>query len=463
MVFTESNGSSSSETDDISLILRHLLNRSSSSSSPSLPSSSTPSMLTPAAGEQNPLSFLSSSSSPPSSNGVTGIVLPDNFRRFPCQPAIFSGSDRLVVDRISAAEPSAGLNTSSGIVLSYSSCFPEIGGGGSAVSSSLVGPVESESTVTGSVQLRNFYNDTAEEYDCESEEGPGAAVEEAQPKQPPCNPSKRGRAAEVHNLSEKRRRSRINEKMKTLQKLIPNSNKTDKASMLDEAIEYLKQLQLQVQQTLEVLMKAGSPNYMFLFDEENKNMLSMRNGLTHPMCLPAVHGVLHSFQLNQVGMDFSDGEGSLHTNLTSPGSLKQESQDPVLTLPNPYASSTSALIGNTSSHNILGMINPEVSFGLESSLPVHLSPFDIPSSSEDICREDNSMPQQQLVGNRPETNSVETWGLKDLKPGAGARMQLPRDIQASYVNEDRSFDVCIYRERTDGFREQSLSCDLQGN
>ena len=69
----------------------------------------------------------------------------------------------------------------------------------------------------------------------------------------PSNPassrssSKRSRAAEVHNLSEKRRRSRINEKMKALQNLIPNSNKTDKASMLDEAIEYLKQLQLQVQ------------------------------------------------------------------------------------------------------------------------------------------------------------------------------------------------------------------------
>lgn len=43
--------------------------------------------------------------------------------------------------------------------------------------------------------------------------------------------------------------------MKALQSLIPNSNKTDKASMLDEAIEYLKQLQLQVQ------------------------MLSMRNGV----------------------------------------------------------------------------------------------------------------------------------------------------------------------------------------
>ncbi|KAG0475919.1 hypothetical protein HPP92_012359 [Vanilla planifolia] len=58
---------------------------------------------------------------------------------------------------------------------------------------------------------------------------------------------KRGRAAEVHNLSERRRRDRINEKMKALQELIPNCNKVDKASMLDEAIEYLKTLQLQVQ------------------------------------------------------------------------------------------------------------------------------------------------------------------------------------------------------------------------
>ncbi|KAK4427704.1 Transcription factor UNE10 [Sesamum alatum] len=44
-----------------------------------------------------------------------------------------------------------------------------------------------------------------------------------------------------------RRRDRINEKMKTLQKLVPNASKTDKASMLDEVIEYLKQLQAQVQ------------------------------------------------------------------------------------------------------------------------------------------------------------------------------------------------------------------------
>ncbi|XP_057502096.1 transcription factor PIF3-like isoform X2 [Actinidia eriantha] len=37
--------------------------------------------------------------------------------------------------------------------------------------------------------------------------------------------SKRSRAAEVHNLSERRRRDRINEKMRALQELIPNCNK----------------------------------------------------------------------------------------------------------------------------------------------------------------------------------------------------------------------------------------------
>ncbi|XP_040372558.1 transcription factor PIF3 isoform X3 [Rosa chinensis] len=95
--------------------------------------------------------------------------------------------------------------------------------------------------------------------------------------------SKRSRAAEVHNLSERRRRDRINEKMRALQELIPNCNKStdyitsclswkfkyklmssviwlckvDKASMLDEAIEYLKTLQLQVQ-----IMSMGAGLYM---------------------------------------------------------------------------------------------------------------------------------------------------------------------------------------------------------
>ncbi|KAL8154016.1 hypothetical protein V2J09_011776 [Rumex salicifolius] len=84
------------------------------------------------------------------------------------------------------------------------------------------------------------------EFDCETEKDQD--LSDGQRNTGPSRGStKRTRGAEFHNLSEKRRRQRINEKMKALQKLIPNSNKTDKASMLDEAIEYLKQLQLQVQ------------------------------------------------------------------------------------------------------------------------------------------------------------------------------------------------------------------------
>ncbi|XP_047178885.1 transcription factor PHYTOCHROME INTERACTING FACTOR-LIKE 15-like [Vigna umbellata] len=67
------------------------------------------------------------------------------------------------------------------------------------------------------------------------------------------NRLKRSRNAEVHNLSEKKRREKINKKMRTLKELIPNCNKVDKASMLDDAIEYLKTLKLQLQ-----IMSMGS-------------------------------------------------------------------------------------------------------------------------------------------------------------------------------------------------------------
>ncbi|KAL6893537.1 hypothetical protein ACP4OV_007635 [Aristida adscensionis] len=75
--------------------------------------------------------------------------------------------------------------------------------------------------------------------------------------------ARRSRAAEVHNLSERRRRDRINEKMRALQELIPHCNKTDKASMLDEAIEYLKSLQLQVQMMWMGSGIAAAPPVMF--------------------------------------------------------------------------------------------------------------------------------------------------------------------------------------------------------
>ncbi|KAK7397069.1 hypothetical protein VNO78_18236 [Psophocarpus tetragonolobus] len=104
--------------------------------------------------------------------------------------------------------------------------------------------------------LKRKYSDT-EDFECQSEDVEEESV--GVKKQVPARRigAKRSRSAEVHNLSERRRRDRINEKMRALQELIPNCNKADKASMLDEAIEYLKTLQLQLQ-----IMSMGSGLYM---------------------------------------------------------------------------------------------------------------------------------------------------------------------------------------------------------
>ncbi|KAF8033772.1 hypothetical protein BT93_C0128 [Corymbia citriodora subsp. variegata] len=67
----------------------------------------------------------------------------------------------------------------------------------------------------------------------------------AQPKQQRVR-ARRGQATDPHSIAERLRRERIAERMKSLQELVPNSNKTDKASMLDEIIDYVKFLQLQV-------------------------------------------------------------------------------------------------------------------------------------------------------------------------------------------------------------------------
>ncbi|PUZ62047.1 hypothetical protein GQ55_4G327200 [Panicum hallii var. hallii] len=152
----------------------------------------------------------------------------------------------------------------------------------------------------------------------------GSEPEPAQARQRGGSGSKRSRAAEVHNLSEKRRRSKINEKMKALQSLIPNSNKTDKASMLDEAIEYLKQLQLQVQ------------------------MLSMRNGVyLNP---PYLSGALEPAQASQM-----------------------------------FAALGGANVTASSSGAVMPPVNQKRRFHLESSQS-HLRTFRMPESSEMMLR-----------------------------------------------------------------------------
>ncbi|XWS33596.1 hypothetical protein CRYUN_Cryun22dG0096600 [Craigia yunnanensis] len=286
----------------------------------------------------------------------------------------------------SPAPPGGGLKQ--GMILNVDSCGRGSGGSG------LVGAAGE--------------NDT-DEYDCESEEGLEALVDEAPPKPASSrSSSKRSRAAEVHNLSEKRRRSKINEKMKALQNLIPNSNKTDKASMLDEAIEYLKQLQLQVQ------------------------MLSMRNGLSlHPLCLP---GILQPIQFSQTRMDFGEENGSLPMNVSGTVPVNQEtSAQMVFDLPNQCSSSNPASVPNMSN-----IITSETSFGLE-SIQAQFGPFQLLSSSQDICRED-VLPHHQL-----KTNTL----------AATSAVSLPFDTRESHIKESGSLDETMMR------RDQSNSSLLK--
>ncbi|XP_015170292.1 transcription factor PIF5-like isoform X4 [Solanum tuberosum] len=52
---------------------------------------------------------------------------------------------------------------------------------------------------------------------------------------------------EMHKMNERRRRYRIAKKMKVLEELIPNCNKSNRASVLDQAIQHIQALQHQVQ------------------------------------------------------------------------------------------------------------------------------------------------------------------------------------------------------------------------
>ncbi|XP_040377814.1 transcription factor PHYTOCHROME INTERACTING FACTOR-LIKE 13-like isoform X2 [Oryza brachyantha] len=124
-----------------------------------------------------------------------------------------------------------------------------------------------------------------EDSDSRSEDAECEATEETKSSSRRYGSKRRTRAAEVHNLSERRRRDRINEKMRALQELIPHCNKTDKASILDEAIEYLKSLQMQVQ-----IMWMTTGMAPMMFPGAHQFMAPMAVGM-NSACMPAAQGL----------------------------------------------------------------------------------------------------------------------------------------------------------------------------
>ncbi|XP_062214325.1 transcription factor UNE12-like isoform X2 [Phragmites australis] len=74
----------------------------------------------------------------------------------------------------------------------------------------------------------------------------GAAVGLQPPAPRPKVRARRGQATDPHSIAERLRRERIAERMRDLQELVPNTNKTDRAAMLDEILDYVKFLRLQV-------------------------------------------------------------------------------------------------------------------------------------------------------------------------------------------------------------------------
>ncbi|XP_074311442.1 transcription factor UNE12-like [Silene latifolia] len=76
--------------------------------------------------------------------------------------------------------------------------------------------------------------------------GPAQNISQHPPAVRPRVRARRGQATDPHSIAERLRRERIAERMKALQELVPSCNKTDRAAMLDEIVDYVKFLRLQV-------------------------------------------------------------------------------------------------------------------------------------------------------------------------------------------------------------------------
>lgn len=92
--------------------------------------------------------------------------------------------------------------------------------------------------------------------------------------------ARRGSATDPQSVYARHRREKINERLKTLQHLVPNGTKVDIVTMLDEAVHYVQFLQLQVK-----LLKSdkywtyATPNIYKGIDLTNANQPTQMQGM----------------------------------------------------------------------------------------------------------------------------------------------------------------------------------------
>ncbi|PUZ72738.1 hypothetical protein GQ55_2G418700 [Panicum hallii var. hallii] len=91
----------------------------------------------------------------------------------------------------------------------------------------------------------NAYVDAQSSSSCTSEEGNLEGNMNSSSKKTGTRAS-RGAATDPQSLYARKRRERINERLRILQNLVPNGTKVDISTMLEEAAQYVKFLQLQI-------------------------------------------------------------------------------------------------------------------------------------------------------------------------------------------------------------------------
>ncbi|XP_074317824.1 basic helix-loop-helix protein 80-like [Silene latifolia] len=101
--------------------------------------------------------------------------------------------------------------------------------------------------------------------------------------------TRRGEATDSHSLAERVRREKINEKIRTLQALVPGCDKViGKALVLDEIINYVQSLQNQVEFLLMKLASLDPTVYTsgidpMIFETEVQGMMNNNMGLSIPL------------------------------------------------------------------------------------------------------------------------------------------------------------------------------------